>query len=128
MEQEQFTDQGRVRGFFRQLEERLLDPEVRSSGDELSRLLADDFIEFGSSGSIYNKQQIIDSLAREQIMDGSTADFSVRVLADDVVLLTYRSTRYDPATAEEWHSLRSSIWKMNETRWQMIFHQGTPTG
>ena len=128
MEQEQFVDPGRAIGFFRQLEERLLHPEVRSSGDELSRLLVEDFIEFGSSGAIYNKQQIIGSLAREQIIEGSITDFSVRVLADDVVLLTYRSTRRDPATAEEWRSLRSSIWKLNDTRWQMIFHQGTPTG
>ena len=128
MVQGQFVDQGRAIGFFRQLEERLLQPEVRSSGGELSRLLADDFIEFGSSGAIYNKQQITGSLTREQIMERSAADFSVRVLADDVVLLTYRSTTRDPATAEEWHSLRSSIWKLNEARWQMIFHQGTPTG
>ena len=128
MVQEQFADQGRVIGFFRELEERLLHPEVRSSGDELSRLLTDDFIEFGSSGAIYNKHQIISSLAREQIMEWSIADFSMRVLAGDVVLLTYRSTRRDPASAEERHSLRSSIWKLNDTRWQMIFHQGTPTG
>lgn len=128
MEQEQFVDPGRTIGFFRQVEERLLHPEVRSSGDDLSRLLADDFIEFGSSGTIYNKQQIIGSLAREQMMERSIADFSVRVLADDLVLLNYRSTRRDPATAEEWRSLRSSIWKLNDTRWQMIFHQGTPTG
>jgi hypothetical protein len=128
MEQEQFVDRGRLIGFFRQLEERLLHPEVRSSGDQLSRLLADDFIEFGSSGAIYNKQQIIDSLAREQIMERSIADFSVRALADDVVLLTYRSTRRNPATAEQWYSFRSSFWKLNDARWQMIFHQGTPTG
>jgi hypothetical protein len=132
MEQEQFVDPGRAMGFFRQLEERLLErllhPEVRSSGDELSRLLAEEFIEFGSSGAIYSKQQIIGSLAREQIMDWSIADFSVRVLTGDVVLLTYRSTRRNPATAEQWHSLRSSIWKLNDARWQMIFHQGTPTG
>jgi hypothetical protein len=128
MEQEQFVDPGRAMGFFRQVEERLLHPEVRSSSDELSRLLADDFIEFGSSGAIYNKQQIIGLLAREQMMERSIADFSVRALADDVVLLTYRSTMRDPATAEEWHSLRSSIWKLHDARWQMIFHQGTPTG
>jgi len=128
MAQQQFVDPGRAIGFFRHLEERLLHPEVRSSGDELCRLLADDFVEFGSSGAIYNKQQIIVSLAREQIMERFTADFSVRVLADDVVLLTYRSIKRDPATTEEWHSLRSSIWKLNDALWQMIFHQGTPTG
>jgi len=127
MEQEQLVDPGRAIGFFRHLEERLLHPEIRSSGDQLSRLLADDFIEFGSLGAIYNKQQIIGSLAGEQVMERFIVDFSVRVLADDVVLLTYRSTRRDPATGEEWHSLRCSIWRLNDARWQMIFHQGTPT-
>jgi len=128
MKQKQSVDPARAIGFFRQLEERLLQPEVRGSGDALSRLLADDFLEFGSSGAVYNKQQIIGSLGREPIMEWSTTDFSVRVLADDVVVLTYRSTRRDPATAQEWHSIRSSIWKLNHTRWEMICHQGTPTG
>jgi hypothetical protein len=33
----------------RQLEERLLRPEVRVSADQVGDLLADDFIEFGTS-------------------------------------------------------------------------------
>lgn len=46
----------------RLLEERLLEPKVRKSKKELEVLLADDFIEFGSSGRMYNKQQVIDGL------------------------------------------------------------------
>jgi hypothetical protein len=38
----------------RELEESLLEPDVRKS-EVLADLLADDFIEFGSSRRIYNK-------------------------------------------------------------------------
>ena len=113
--------------FFRDLEERLLRPEVRRSPDEAGKLLATDFIEFGSSGAVYSRQQILDALAKESPMELSATDFSVRVLCDGVVLLTYRSVRNDPASGQEWHSLRSYIWKFVDGRWLMSFHQGTPT-
>jgi hypothetical protein len=44
MEQERLVEPGRAIGFFHQLEERLLSPEVRSSSDPLSGRLTDDFI------------------------------------------------------------------------------------
>ena len=47
--------------FFRNLEERLLRTEVRRSPDEAGKLLASDFIEFGSSGAVYSRQQILDT-------------------------------------------------------------------
>jgi len=44
MEQERLVEPGRAIGFFHQLEERLLNPEVRSSSNQLSGRLTDDFI------------------------------------------------------------------------------------
>jgi hypothetical protein len=44
-----------------------------------------DFIEFGSSGAVYNRQQILDGLAKESPMELSATDFSARVLCDGVV-------------------------------------------
>jgi len=49
----------------RHLEEELLRPEIRRSADQVSRLLADEFIEFGSSGAIYDKCRIIEALQQE---------------------------------------------------------------
>jgi hypothetical protein len=49
----------------RDLEERLLLPSVRASPDEVATLLADEFIEFGSTGRTYDKQQIILLLQEE---------------------------------------------------------------
>jgi hypothetical protein len=103
----------------RQLEERLLLPEVRMSADQVGDLLSDDFMEFGASGRIYNKKQIIDLLQHEQGRGGqrSVKDFLARELAANVVLVTYRIV--------ESRTIRSSIWKLTNGGWQMEFHQGT---
>ncbi len=52
-------------------------------------------------------------------------DFSIKVLADDVVLATYVSHRHNPDEDPK-HALRSSIWKLMDGRWKIVFHQGTP--
>jgi hypothetical protein len=111
----------------RQLEERLLDPGVRASPQELDDLLADEFVEFGASGRTFDKRQIIESLGQESaVVRRWLTGFTVTVLAPDVVLATYRSARQDSAEARPVHSLRCSIWKRTEGRWQIVFHQGTP--
>ena len=121
------TYHDRMKEVFRDLEERLLRPEVRRSPIEAGRLLTADFVEFGSSGVVYDRQQVIDALARERPTDMSATDFSVHQLCDGVVLVTYRSTRRDPDSGEEWHALRSSIWRRVDGHWRIMFHQGTPT-
>src|ERR1700704_331719 len=49
----------------RSLEEALHRPEVRRSREAVEGLLAEGFVEFGSSGTIYQREQIIDLLAQE---------------------------------------------------------------
>jgi len=109
----------------RQLEERLLKPEVRKSARDVADLLADELIEFGSSGGVYNKQQTIEGLQQESRSRWSLRDFKTSVLAPDVVLATYRAARHGPSGERSVDSLRSSIWKLIGGRWQMVFHQGT---
>lgn len=107
----------------RALEERLLTPEVRGSREELTKLLADDFLEFGSSGRTFDKQAIIALLEDESPLECSLHDFSVQQLSDDVVLATYtaRAVRLEEIKT----SLRSSVWVYRDERWQLTFHQGT---
>jgi hypothetical protein len=112
----------RLRG----LEEDLLKPEFRRSPDRVGYLLADDFIEFGSSGGVFNKRQIIEALQQEAPDSAyrvQLTDFTVRQLASDAMLVTYRATSEDRGGSR----LRSSIWKLIDGRWQMLFHQGTPS-
>ena len=116
----------------RRLEEELLKPEVRRSPDQVGDLLSDDFVEFGSSGRVFNKQQVIEALEQEGPPDPtirlSVLDFVARRLASDVILVTYRIIQEGgPGTRQE-SRLRSSIWKLIAgRRWQMVFHQGTPS-
>ncbi|MEH2410316.1 nuclear transport factor 2 family protein [Nostoc sp.] len=111
----------------REFEERLLQPDVRKSAKDVMDLLADAFIEFGSSGRVCDKQQIINSLQNEPIeslTQRSITEFKTLVLATGVILVTYRVVRYI-SDEQPVYSLRSSIWKLNNERWKMIFHQGT---
>ena len=112
---------------FRDLEERLLRQDIRHSPDEAGALLAADFFEFGRSGVVWNRQQTIEALAQEPLMERSMRDFTTRLLSESFVLVTYLSVLRDPVSSKEWHALRSSVWKLIDGRWQIIFHQGTPT-
>jgi hypothetical protein len=91
------------------------------------RRLHPDFFEFGGSSTVWNRQQTVDRLAQELPIERSLTDLSMRSLAADVMLVTYRAVGRDLAGGKEWHSLRSSIWKLTDGRWQVILHQGTPT-
>ncbi len=113
----------------RGLEEELFKQTVRAAPSAVSALLADDFVEFGRSGRVYDKSEVVLSLATEASepsLELAASGFELKSLAEDVVLLTYRTRRLDGDRAL--HTLRSSIWKFSDGAWRMVFHQGTPTG
>jgi hypothetical protein len=112
----------------RQLEEQLLESTIRTSADTVASLLADDFVEFGSSGRVFNKQQIVESLQQEVGTCRRTLqEFKTKPLGAGVILATYRVSRQADDGEPPAMSLRSSIWKLIGGRWQMVFHQGTLT-
>jgi len=111
----------------RNLEEHLLQPEVRSSREKLNELIADQFIEYGSSGRLFTRQQILNNLPQESSVRRSIERFDIVQLADEVVLAIYLVATYTEGDVEPIHSNRSSIWKLIENRWQIVFHQGTIT-
>ena len=110
----------------RALEEELLQPETRASSERLRELLADEFLEFGSSGTVYDRQAIISTLSAEPQARLELSEFNLLVLGPGLVLATYRTTRTAPVGAPV-SALRSSLWKLRDGRWKMVFHQGTPT-
>ncbi len=114
------------RELFFGLETSLHKKDIRNSIEKTSELLADDFIEFGSSGIKYDKAFTLDSLSKEQVdLEITVEDFEARYLSDDVVLVTYKTSKLDPKNGEKFYSLRSSIWRFNGEKWAMVFHQGT---
>ena len=108
----------------RNLEEQLLTTEVRRCVKMVSDLLAEEFVEFGSSGCAYNKQQIIESLQNEVPAARTISQFKTMTLAPEVILATYRCTRQETAK-QPTYSLRCSVWKRIAGQWKMVFHQGT---
>lgn len=98
----------------------LLDPDVRADPTRVSDLLHDDFIEFGSTGRVYNKRILLDMLRSESPSTVVVRDFTVRPLSSDTALVTYRSVG-------QWgqEARRSSVWVRQDGEWKMAFHQGT---
>lgn len=86
---------------------------------DLMSLVADDFIEFGTSGRVWTRDSIREVLegapASAVPMDQVADRFEVAELADGIALVTYRGSMGN----------RSSIWIRRGDRWQIRFHQGT---
>ena len=108
------------------LERRHLDPAVRSSAVLLNELLADDFVEIGASGRVFDKTEVISSLPGSAALEFSVTELVVRQLAPDVALATYALRSRAPGSQGDRRSLRSSLWVRRSDRWQLRFHQGTP--
>ena len=105
----------------------LLDPAVRRDRPRVASLLADDFTEFGSSGRIWTRDQILDLLATEEYSPPIVEDFSCHPIAENAVLVTYRTVRINQETGRREAALRSSIWIKRSKSWIVRFHQGTLT-
>jgi len=89
----------------------------------LERRLADDFIEYGSSGAVHDRVSMIDALSgivEDRLIN--IERFEVVKLSDAALLVRYIS--HDLSSNA--YALRSSIWKLVGDEWKMSFHQGTP--
>src|SRR5271170_3404143 len=98
----------------RACEEKLFATSVRKNAEIVASMLADDFQEFGSSGRVYSKDEIIAELQSESPRRITMQDFRAQMLSNEIALVTYRSRRieHDGRTAESPAAefLRSSIW------------------
>lgn len=92
------------------------DPSGVEAG--LMSLIADDFVEFGRSGRVWTRDSIRELLEGPPTAAVPIDRFEVARLADSVALVTYRGAMAN----------RSSVWVRRDGRWQLRFHQGTPTG
>ena len=110
--------------FFVDLEKSLHRKSIRRSREKLNDLLHEDFEEIGAMGKIYNKDQIIKELLTETPFSINASNFKLRMLADHLALLTYK-TQNTARNHFARTTLRSSIWKNEGSTWKMIFHQGT---
>ena len=117
---------GQIAQHLLHLEQMLLDPAVRRDRVRVAALLSDDFVEFGSSGRKWTREQILDLLATEEFMPPTIDNFECRQISERIILVTYRTLRTNAETGESVASLRSSLWSMQSGKWLLCFHQGTP--
>lgn len=109
-----------------ELEKSLWVTSTRFSKTYMGKILDDDFFEFGRSGRIYSRAQVIESTdnPEEILVQFPLGDFQVKKINNDVLLVTYISTVVYETTEV---SNRSSIWCKYGDEWRIKFHQGTPT-
>ncbi len=107
----------------KKLEESMWRAETRFDKEYLERTLAPDFFEFGRSGRVYAREQIINTPPQEIRASLPLRSFEVKKLTRDVALITYISeVQYQELEVAN----RSSIWTKTADGWEMRFHQGTP--
>ena len=110
-----------VEQVLRGLEEDMRRPENRVP-EAMSRMLAPEFVEFGSSGRALTKSECLAVVQAQTPFPMTTSNFKVLMLSDTVGLVTYRVTRH---SLPRLHTLRSSIWQKRDDDWLLVFHQGT---
>jgi hypothetical protein len=111
------------------LERELHEPATRGNRRRLEQLLHAEFWEIGRSGTIYLRAQALEALLNEErAAPIRSQEFRGQVLADGVVLLTYKSAEVGPDGAVGRYALRSSVWRLEGSGWRILFHQGTATG
>lgn len=92
----------------------------------LCELIDDEFMEVGSSSTIYDKAEVVRWLSSEDKTTRTGMQFKAKQLCDDIILLTYISCIKEHHCSENKQALRSSIWRQTQGQWRMVFHQGTP--
>ncbi|PZW96354.1 hypothetical protein DFS28_106251 [Pseudomonas sp. 478] len=107
------------------LEQRLLSRATRRDAEEISCLIADDFVEFGASGGVWNKVELVEQLPFQPFSLRTISDFTAKQLSENAALVTYQCHTVAIDQRSPANSLRSSIWRKQGEQWQMVFHQGT---
>lgn len=101
------------------LELELVDSETRRNVSRLGELIADGYEEFGSSGKVFRKQDILNDLPFSESPSYELSNFTFTMLGEDHVLVKYESF------VSGRRALRSSIWAKTDGQWQMLHHQAT---
>jgi hypothetical protein len=85
------------------------------------------FREFGRSGLIYSREAVLEEfLVQPMNYKVLSQDYEADVLAEDVVVLTYRSAHIANDGSLTHFTNRTSIWQLTDCVWRVRFHQGTP--
>lgn len=92
---------------------------------DFETILSEDFIEFGTSGKVYDKTSQLSFVNEKGLAEIQfiITNFCVNLLSENIAHVTYQTE----SIADNSKSLRSSIWRYKNTHWSLYFHQGTRT-
>lgn len=105
-----------------ELEQELLDPEVRGDYGQLAYLLHPDFREIGASGRLWGREELIEELVQGPQVHARFELIDAVAIGADALQIIYRTVNGTGS------ALRSSLWRRVDGRWRLLFHQGTPEG
>jgi hypothetical protein len=105
------------------LEEAMWREETRYGLTFQQTHFANDFFEFGRSGRVYSRDQIIQTQGHTIQAKLPLPDLQIRLLDANTVQVTYNSEVIHKGITE--YARRSSIWSRTPAGWVMRFHQGT---
>ncbi|MDD5362082.1 MAG: DUF4440 domain-containing protein [Ignavibacteria bacterium] len=100
------------------LEKQLLDSGKRHSEDFLREILSEEFVEIGSSGKTYNREDTIKELLNSKDFEYEISDFKTIELGNDIVLASYKIKINGKL------SFRNSLWKKSGDKWKIVYHRG----
>ena len=103
----------------RNLELELVQAQTRSNPARLNELLADEFEEIGSSGTVYDKAEVLKQLPNQTTPKYELSGFSFTRLSDKRIRVNYL------ALCDGIHTVRRSVWVHRCGSWAMIHHQST---
>jgi hypothetical protein len=104
------------------LERELQTAECRRDRARVSALLADDFVEVGASGRVWDLASTLELLGAES---GDDAVIEVHDLAGRVIGHGFVMARWDSVRAGR-RARRTSLWRRDSPGWRLVHHQGTP--
>ena len=107
-------------------EKKLLTYDIRSSSEQLRSLISEDFLEIGASGGSFGLDEVLENLPRKaQNWSAVAKIFECRELSDNIFQVLFQCVITHDIDSEPVYSLRSSIWRLEDGQWKMVFHQGT---
>ena len=106
------------------IEKQHLDSTVRASTELLGALLCDEFKEFGSSGIVHDREDVLKSVTSStEVVDYRLDEFEIIELGEGYILATYKLSEQRGDLFRL--TLRSTVWKLVGKSWRMLFHQST---
>lgn len=98
--------------------------ELGTTREDYLAQTADDFWEVGASGTVYGRDEVIDTLVRRGATPGderwALAEVRCRPLGEGTYALTYLLDQAGRRTR------RLTIWRRGPDGWKVEYHQGTP--